>query len=390
MQLSRRSAWPAGPSPWSATVAAAKTAIAFDLTASNPTAVGLTHAPEVYASLGDAGNARYTPDAWGLREAREAVAAYYERRGRNVDPDRVWLCASTSEAYAQLLTLLADPGDAIVVPQPGYPLFDMLGDATGVRRVGYPLAFDGHWYLDAAGLRAALSEEPRARAIVVVAPHNPTGHVPTPDEWTTLQHVARDFDVPLLVDEVFADYPLGPTPSRISIDDESGPCVVMSGLSKVAALPQLKLSWVVFHGQGPALAELRRRAELLADAFLSVATPVQRALPSLLAAAEDIQPRILARLHDNRRRLEAAVRDTAIDALPSTAGWTAVLRLPVVNELDDLGWARQLLEAGVLVQPGFLFDLPAPPRVTVSLLTPEPTFAAGIERLVQHVAAVVA
>ncbi|MEM7160304.1 MAG: pyridoxal phosphate-dependent aminotransferase [Myxococcota bacterium] len=367
-------------------VAAADASQLLDLTPSNPTAVGLTHDPEVYAALGNAGNARYQPCAWGLPEARDAVAEYYARRGRSVDPERVWICASTSEAYAQLLTLLADPGDAIVVPQPGYPLFDMLGDATGVRRVGHPLAFDGHWHLDASGLRAALAGEPRARAIVVVAPHNPTGHVPTPSEWETLQHAARQFDVPLLVDEVFADYPLGSAPSRIAIDDDDGgPCMVMSGLSKVAALPQLKLSWVVFHGRHPDLDELRRRAELLADAFLSVATPVQRALPSLLAAAEALQPRIRERLQHNRGQLEQAVSGTTIDALPATAGWTALLRFPAIGDLDDLGWARQLLEAGVLVQPGFLFDLPAPPRVAVSLLTPEPTFAAGIGRLVDHV-----
>lgn len=388
MRLSDRTAWPSGLSPWAQAVAAARSQAPLDLTVSNPTQVGLVHAPEVYAALGHAGAARYTPEPWGLRSAREAVAEHYARRGRAVDPERVWLCASTSEAYAMLLTLLGDPGDAVLVPQPGYPLLDMLGDASGLRRASYPLRFDGGWYLDSGDLRAALQAESRARALVVVAPGNPTGHVPDAEEWGRLRAVAADAGLPVIVDEVFADYPLGDRPARVSEVDGDGVCLVLSGLSKVAALPQMKLSWVVLHGPDARLGELRRRAELLADAFLSVASPVQQALPVLLAAAETMQPRIRERLGSNLAVLRRATAGTAVDLLPVRAGWTALLRLPAVGELDDLGWATRLLRSGVLVQPGFLFDLVAPPRVAVSLLTPERGFAEGAERLVAEVDAV--
>lgn len=391
MRLSARSDWPATPSGWARAVQRARAAgtLRFDLTPSNPTAVGLCHPPAVYRALGDPAVARYEPEPLGLPSARAAVAAYYARRGRSVDPGRLWLCASTSEAYAQLLTLVADPGDAVLVPRPGYPLLEMLGDLAGVRRVPYPLRLDGGWFIDIDELERVVQAQPRARALVVVAPSNPTGAMLDPPQWEALQRCARAHALALLVDEVFADYPLRPTEDRLRfVGDDQRPCLVLSGLSKVAALPQLKLSWVVMHGPAAIIDPLRARAELVADAFLSVATPVQRALPQLLDAAEQIQPRIRERLLANLDDLRARVRGQPLDLLPADGGWTALLRLPAVHELDDLGWARRLLEAGVLVQPGFLFDLPAPPRVAVSLLTPPEVLGRGVARLLECVSAV--
>ncbi|MCX4243259.1 pyridoxal phosphate-dependent aminotransferase [Paraliomyxa miuraensis] len=403
MRLSARSGWPSEPSPWAEAVARAKAHAKahararaedgndlVDLTLTNPTAVGLVHDAALYRALGTEAAARYHPRARGSAEARAAVAGYYARRGIAVDPERVLLYASTSEAYAQLLAIVADPGDAVLVPRPGYPLLDMLGDVVGVRRVPYPLAFDGAWYLDRTGLDAALSAEPRARAIVVVAPSNPTGHVPTADEQAALRARAVAHDLPLLIDEVFADYPLrGDVSTRCFAAHHDVPCVVLSGLSKVAALPQLKLSWAVLHGPSAEVDELRARAELAADAFLSVSTPVQLALPRLLEAAEELQPRIHARLRANIARIATLVRDQPVDLLPADAGWTALLRLPSVDGLDDLGWALRLLDAGVLVQPGFLFDLGAPPRVAMSLLTPPEVLDEGMTRLLRGVAAAI-
>lgn len=388
MRLSARSGWPREPSPWAHAVSKARAqGDLLDLRSSNPTAVGLVHEPHVYRALGDPAAARYRPHARGLATARAAVAGYYARRGRAVDPERVLLYASTSEAYAQLLSIVADPGDAVLVPQPGYPLLDMLGDVAGVRRVPYLLRHDGEWFVDLPGLDDALAARTQARAIVVVAPSNPTGSLPSAAEWAGLRARARAHELPLLVDEVFADYPLRPLDDRVRfVGDAELPSVVLSGLSKVAALPQLKLSWAVLHGPDAAVAELRARAELAADAFLSVSTPVQLALPTLLEAAEEIQPRIQARLDANLRRLATEVQGSTVSLLGTDAGWTALLRLPAV--LDDVEWGMRLLDAGVWVQPGFLFDLPAPPRVAVSLLTPEDVLAEGLTRLLACVEAV--
>lgn len=203
-----------------------------------------------------------------------------------------------------------------------------------------------------------------------------------PTRWPTmgggmLIWRAIEYGIPLLLDEVFADYPLGPSATRVPVVDEGPPCLVLSGLSKVAALPQLELSWVVVHGPERCVAPLLRRAELLADAFLSVATPVQHALPGLLEAAELMQPRIRTRIRANLGHLRDRFRGEAIDVLEVQAGWTALLRLPALEGHDDLRWAQRLLRAGVWVQPGYLFDLPAPPRVAISLLTPEAILAEG-------------
>lgn len=385
MRLSARSGWPHEPSAWARAVAAARARGGLvDLTTSNPTTVGLVHAPEVLGRLGDPAAARYRPRARGLRSARAAVAGYYARRGRAVDPERVVIYASTSEAYAQLLAIVADPGDAVLVPRPGYPLLDMLGDLAAVRRVPYPLAYDGQWHVDGAGLPAALAGEPRARALVVVAPGNPTGSLLRAGEWAGLRAHARARGLPIIVDEVFADYPLHDPPDAerwLAADDV--PCVVLSGLSKVGALPQVKLAWAVLHGPPPEVAELRARMELANDAFLGASTPVQLALPALLEAAEEIQPRIRARLRANATRTSARLRGTPLDRLAADAGWTALLRLPEVH--DDLAWALRLLDAGVHVQPGFLFDLPAPPRVAISLLVPEAALDEGLSRIVRCV-----
>jgi aspartate/methionine/tyrosine aminotransferase len=216
--------------------------------------------------------------------------------------------------------------------------------------------------------------------LVVVAPNNPTGSLLDEAEWAGLRARARGRGLPIVVDEVFADYRLRAPEGKLRfVAPTDVPCVVLSGLSKVAALPQLKLAWAVLHGPAEEVAELRARMELANDAFLGASTPVQRALPALLAAAEEIQPRIMARLHADLRAIEAALRGSAVSLSTVDAGWTVLLRLPEI--LDDLDWGLRLLDAGVRVQPGFLFDLGGPPRVAVSLLTPPEALEEGMARL---------
>jgi alanine-synthesizing transaminase len=359
-----------------------------DLGDSNPTRVGLRHSKDVLRSLVDEDIGTYDPEPLGLTVAREAVVQYYANRGVCTRADRVWLCASTSEAYAHLFSILCDPGDAVLVPRPGYPLLDVLGDAAGARRVPYPLTYDGSWHIDVARLREALRSDPLIRAVVAVAPNNPTGNYLDAAELATLETLCCEYDVPLIVDSVFADYPLDDVDRVAHVQVHGCTCFVLSGLSKVAALPQMKLSWVVVQGPDAAALELCRRAEHLSDAYLSVATPVQLALPSLLQAAEPMQTRIRARLRRNLAHLRARTARTPIELLAGQGGWTALLRLPQVGDRDDEAWAVDLLEhAGVLVQPGCWFDLPPPPRVAVSLLVAPEVLASGLDRLLDCVAA---
>lgn len=358
-----------------------------DLTITNPTAVGLVHPPDLYASLGDPGSALYHPDSLGLPAAREAVAAYYAARGAHVPVADICLLASTSEGYSHLLSILCDPGDVVLVPQPGYPLLPMIADLAGALLRPYPLLYEGTWSIDLDALAAA-ARAPGVRAIVLVAPNNPTGSFLAHDELAFIDALAAELGIAVLADEVFFDHPLAPVPAVSPIFAAQALTFVLSGLSKVAALPQLKLAWIAARGPAPRVREAIRRLELVADTFLSPATPVQRAAAGLLAAAPAMQARILARARADLAALARACAGTTLTPLTVQGGWTALVRLPRVFDLDGRGWARELLHAGVLTQPGELYDLPD--HLALSLLTPEAEFIAGIARLTERVARVVA
>jgi alanine-synthesizing transaminase len=369
-----------------------------DLTISNPTAVGFTYPPEFYRHLTDERSARYDPDPFGRPDARAAVAAYYAARAvptdhaaAAVDPANIGLCASTSEAYSHLLALLCDPGDVVLVPQPGYPLLRVLAELAGVDLVAYPLLYDGAWSIDLDALADLLVRTPRARALVVVAPNNPTGNYLRSHELPALDALLAASGVALIADEVFWDYPLAacerPTPAHTT---PAALTFILSGLSKVAALPQLKLAWWLARGPEDVVAAARARLEVIADTFLGAATPVQHALPQLLAAAPAMQAQISRRTVANLASLRAACHAAAVSVLDVDAGWLALLRMPAVHDLDDAAWAARLLaRRRVLVQPGHLYDL-AGPHLAVSLLTPEAVLAAALDRLRDAVAEVLA
>jgi alanine-synthesizing transaminase len=387
VRLASRTAVPPEPSPEHVVLAElrARFTDAIDLCTSNPTEVGLVYPPEVYAALGDARAARYEPEPFGLRSARAAIVDHYARRGVAVDRDRVWLTASTSEAYAQLMLLTADPGDVWWVPTPGYPLFDALARPLGVELRPYPLHFDGRWHVGVDEVAAAVEAEPRSRAIVAVAPGNPTGNYLAATEVDAFARLCAKQGIALVVDEVFADHEVEGPRDRVRHVGGPLPCAtfVLSGLSKVAALPQMKLGWIVAHGPAAEVAPVLARAEHLADAFLSVATPVQLALPTLLAAGDTLRPTLVDRVRTNLATLRNA--RAPMDVLPVEGGWVAIVRLPAVQ--DDLAWARDLAEhAGVLVQPGYLYDLPSA-RIVVSLLVEPARFARAAESIAARVTA---
>ena len=358
-----------------------------DLTESNPTVVGIDYpADAIRAALAAPAALVYEPTPRGLPAARAAVADYYARRhGVTVDVERITLTASTSEAYGWIFKLLCDPGDEVLVPQPSYPLFDHLAALESVRPVAYPLRYHGGWFLDVEEVRRALT--PRTRAILVVNPNNPTGSFLTRDEARGLAALAAEHDLALVSDEVFADYTFDDAPDRaravtLAGDDSPALTFVLSGLSKVVGLPQLKLGWIVAGG-GPAArrAEAEARLEHIADTYLSVAAPVQHAAPSLLALVDSVGRQIRARVRENRAALAAAVAGSAASLLDAAGGWSAVVRLPSTRSEEE--WALALLADGVLVHPGYFFDLP-PTTVVVSLLVAPATLAAGVAAILRR------
>jgi hypothetical protein len=351
-----------------------------DLTESNPTHAGFEYpSDEILASLADARCLRYDPAPWGLPSAREAVSAYYAQRGVAVDPSRVLLTASTSEAYAYLFKLLADPGDEILVPRPSYPLFEFLAAVESVQIRQYPLRYDGAWHVDFEALEQVAG--PGARAIVVVNPNNPTGSFLKRDEWTRMEAFAAARGIAILSDEVFSDFALAPDAARVAT--LAGGCNVltfsMSGLSKIAGLPQMKLGWIVAGGQNheAALTGL----EWIADTFLSVATPVQLALPRLLQAGEALRAQILERTCANLAFLRGAIRsESPCQTLHVEGGWYVILQVPRTRSEEQ--WALDLLAyQHVLVQPGFFFDFESEAFLVLSLLTPSQVFQQGVYKV---------
>jgi hypothetical protein len=350
-----------------------------DLTVSNPTRCGFSY-PEadIRTALSQPAVLAYDPDPLGSRTARDAIAAHH---GHGLWAGDLLLTASTSEGYTLLFKLLGDPGDEVLVPSPSYPLFDWLARLEGLTARAVPSYFHDRWHLDLGALEAAVS--PRIRAIVVVNPNNPTGQFLSKTEWAGLTGLCARKNLALLVDEVFLDYPLEPGSDRLGtvLSDPDPPCPVflLSGLSKVAALPQLKLGWIAVRGPGagPYLEALA----FLADQYLSVSAPVQAAAPTLLTAATGIREQVLSRLRANLAALDTALAvHPRLSRLPVEGGWSVLLRRPAVDA--DEACALQLLEQhGVLVHPGSFFDLHGDGHLVLSLLPPPGRFQRGLEAL---------
>jgi hypothetical protein len=356
-----------------------------DLTESNPTRAGFNYDPATLAALAQPGAMHYEPDPRGLRAAREAVAEYYLPRGPRVHPDSIYLTSSTSEAYSHLLKLLADPGDEILVPRPSYPLLDFLAVLDSVRPVQYPLNYDraAGWRIDLDRLTHSISE--RTAALVVVNPNNPTGSYLKSDELDKLDAICAERNLALIVDEVFSDYGYGQDASRVeTVVGGSGEALTftLSGLSKVAGLPQVKLGWIQVGGPDPICREAQTRLDVIADTYLSVSTPVQHAVPGLLAERDMIQSQIKTRIFGNYQFLQTH-GTAAVRALRYEGGWYAVIETASAFPDDEL--VHQLLESdNVLIHPGYFYDFDSEHVLVASLLTPTAVFQTGISRLLSR------
>jgi len=352
-----------------------------DLTESNPTRVGLPAPRDLLAPLAQPAALRYEPSPFGLPAARAAVAAEFARRGAALDPSRVLLTASTSEAYAILFKLLCDPGDEVLVPCPGYPLFDFLTRLESVHVRTYSSTWDGEWHVDLQALQSAMG--PRTRVVVVVHPNNPTGAFLKTGELEAIETLCAGRGIALVSDEVFADYAFRPDPRRAPCVAHDGPALAftLGGLSKSCALPQLKLAWMAVTGPEPGRREALARLEVVADTYLSVSTPVQVAAPDLLARREELQAPLRARLAGNLAVLRACLGPASpATLLEPEGGWYAVLRVPAtVSEEERV--TQLLAERNVLVHPGYFFDFPSEAFLVLSLLPPPDILAQGLERV---------
>ncbi len=343
--------------------------------------------PSLLDALADPRALDYDPQPRGLLHARKAVCEYYAGHGVVLEPDQIVLTTSTSEAYSFLFRLLCDPADEILILQPGYPLFDFLAVLDDVRLKAAPLVYENGWQIDAEGIRRAIT--PQTRAIVVVHPNNPTGHFTKPWEAAELVRLCREFGLALIVDEVFLDYSFGTAAESFARGLEGVPVYVVSGLSKIAALPQMKAAWIAV--TGPEREQALARLEVVADTFLSMNAPVQWVLPSWLGGRAAIQQQIRRRVAANLAALDRnldrgpnsdieAVK--AVQRLEVEGGWYAVLRIPAIS--PDEQTVLALVERGVWVHPGYFFGMAESGWLVVSLLAQEAEFSNGVAILINY------
>ena len=353
-----------------------------DLTVSNPTRAGIEYdGAVILESFQNPKSLEYDPQPKGLRSAREAVAAYYHERNQPVDPERLVLTTSTSEGYSYVFRLLANPGDEVLVPKPSYPLFDFLAELQDVKLVGYPLLYDHGWQIDWPSLESALSAQ--TRAVVVVHPNNPTGSYVSASEQERLNKLCRDRGLGLIVDEVFLDYAHDGSLRASLAANNAALTFTLSGISKISALPQMKLAWIAVSGPEADVEGAVQRLEVIADTYLSLNAPVQLAAGTLLEQRKKIQPQLMQRVLRNLAELDWQLTGQQSSVrLDVEGGWYAVLRVPATQSDEDLAIAL-LRNSGTMVHPGHFYDFPRDGYLVISLITPEGEFREGISRLLK-------
>jgi alanine-synthesizing transaminase len=388
--FSHRTNWRLTPNALTRAIEKARTSgqKILDLTVSNPTEAGLRPDSEiVLAALANPEAMHYDPQPRGLLEARQAVCRYYRESHEvsDLDPERLILTTSTSEAYSYVFRLLCNAADEILVPKPSYPLFEFLADLADVKLVPYPLLYDHGWQIDFDSLYKAAT--PRTRAVILVHPNNPTGSYVSASETSALNAFCRDYGTALIVDEVFLDYAHDGAPRSSFLTNADALTFTLSGISKISALPQMKLAWIATSGpqDQDMVAEAGARLEIIADTYLSMNTPVQLAAPVLLDQRKQIQPILLDRLRVNLAELDRqlASRPSCVRLLVE-GGWYVVLRVPAIESDEDLA-IRLLRETSVSVHPGHFYDFPSEGYLVLSLITEPAHFREGVDRLLKIV-----
>jgi alanine-synthesizing transaminase len=356
-----------------------------DMTKSNPTKCGFDYSSlGVESSFGAKENLDYSPDPWGLTRAREAVAKFYAGKGLAAPVDNIMLTSSTSEGYNYLFRLLCDPGDEILAPAPSYPLFQFLADVNDAKISPYKLVYNDGWRIDRDALRLATNG--KTRAIVLVNPNNPTGSYIREADYAFIREFAAKHGLAIICDEVFADYDLDILPdAKRTLVGQDGPLTfVLSGLSKILALPQMKLSWIVIQGGGKDAPTVRQRLEMIADTFLSVNAPVQNACPAWLEKCRTVQGPIVTRLRDNLRLLkETAAATPGLAALRSEGGWYGILAMDGIID-EDAFIVNLAKERHVVAHPGYYYDFDDGEHAVFSLLTEPSVWARGLKAFAQY------
>jgi alanine-synthesizing transaminase len=391
--FSQRTNWHLNPNALTRAIAEARASgqQILDLTISNPTEAGIfPDAEAVLSALANPETMHYDPQPRGLLTARQAVCGYYRDSHEvfDLDPEQLILTTSTSEAYSYIFRLLCNPGDEILVPKPSYPLFEFLADLADVKLIPYPLLYDHGWQIDFDSLYKAATE--RSRVVILVHPNNPTGSYVSAVETSALNVFCRDYSLALIVDEVFLDYAHDDyshdrAPRKSFVSNAGALTFTLSGVSKISALPQMKLAWFATSGPEEMVAKAGARLEIIADTYLSLNAPVQLAAPVLLDQRRQIQPMLLDRVRENLANLDRQLaKHPSCTRLQVEGGWYAILRVPAIESDEELA-VRIVRQAKVSVHPGHFYDFPNEGHLVLSLITDPQEFREGVSRLLQLV-----
>ena len=387
--FSQRTNWKLTPNAFTQAIADVRASgqQIIDLTISNPTQVGiLPDAETVLAAFVNPEAMQYDPQPRGLLNARHAVCHYYREAHEifDLDPERIFLTTSTSEAYTYVFRLMCNAGDEILIPKPSYPLFEFLADLADVKPVAYPLVYDHGWQIDFDSLYKAAT--PRTRAVITVHPNNPTGSYARPDEVAALSEFCREYQLALIADEVFLDYAHDGAPRPSFIGSTDALTFTLSGISKISALPQMKLAWLAVSGPDDRVQPALARLEMIADTYLSLNAPVQLAASPLLEQRKTIQPLLLDRLRVNLAALgHQLTAHPSVTRLQTEGGWCAVVRVPAVRNDEELA-IDLVRKMGVIVHPGHFYDFGGEGYLVLSLIAVPDDFREGVSRILQVVA----
>lgn len=356
-----------------------------DLSASNPTRCGLQYDTEaILSAFQDPSALTYEPQPKGLLSARKEVANYYLNDHKaSIDPEAIILTTSTSEAYSFVFKLLCNPLDEVLVAKPSYPLVDFLAELQDVALVPYFLQYAHGWMVDFKSIERARTD--RTRAILLVHPNNPTGSYLSPEEMSRVNAICRERELVLIVDEVFLDYPFYGNSRESFVANREVLTFTLSGLSKISALPQTKVAWLICTGPDELVKAAVERLEVISDTYLSLNAPTQLAVPTLLGQRHSMQKQLSERVRSNRAELASQlVRHKSCNLLESDGGWYAVLHVPVDKSDEDL--AIQLIsEQHVIAHPGHFFDFPKDGFLVLSLIASPAEFREGVTRILDSV-----
>jgi alanine-synthesizing transaminase len=389
--FSHRTNWPLTRNPFTIALdelRASNTPL-LDLTASNPTQCNFHYdSTAILSAFQNPAALTYDPQPKGTLAARREVARYYlDDHHTTVDPESLFLTTSTSEAYSYAFRLLCNPGDELLLPKPSYPLFEFLAGLQDVHLKPYSLAYAHGWFIDFQSLENTIT--PRTCAILLVHPNNPTGSYVQPDELARLNALCKKHNLALIVDEVFLDFPFDSPPRKTFVANTEVLTFTLSGLSKISALPQMKIAWLAVTGPSAQVRLALDRLEIIADTYLSVSAPAQAALPALLAQRYSLRPQLLARIKENFSQLQSQLRSQpACELLHAEAGWYAILRYAPNSSThatdEDLA-IHLLRHHHVLLHPGHFYDFPASNHLVISFITPPDAFREGVQKLLSSI-----